>query len=169
MSDAPKQKPRRRGFMQLRRKDSPDGKWWSPERDITMLLPKLLRQTFYELADPPPEFTEVEEQLGITPDELGMAARIYGKLMRCVLARGEDLQNAVERSGFRVHKVQALVGMMVLDKLVRYFVGCYGQTLHRGEPDPNQRDLKECLTLLEQFEEAINTDGDSASEARGRS
>lgn len=157
---------RKRGFLQMRHKDG-DGRWWSPDRDITVLLPNLLRQVFYSLSDPPPEFVEVERTLGITPEELGMAAKIYGKLVRCVLARGEDLENAIERSGFRVHKVQALVGMMVMDKLVRYFVGCYGQTLHCGEHDPNQRDLKECLALLEQFEEAIKPDGYSASESCG--
>ena len=145
------------GMIQVRKRDSADGKWWSPQRDITTLFHKLLRETFYDLGespdDWPPAVLAVRNNLSISDDDIRNAAKTYAKIVSCVMKRGENLTQAIDRSGFCHHKVNALIGMMMLDKLTRFFVECYGTTLHQGEADPNHRDLSECLELLKLFNE----------------
>ncbi len=164
----PSKKQRRPGMIRVRDRTSQDGRWYSPQRDITSLFHRLLRETFYELGSDewPEALAEVAINLRISAKEIMDAAALYAKIVRCVLARGEDLSTAIEKSGFTHHRVNALVGMVMLDKLTRFFVDCYGSTLQRGQHDPNHQDLQECLKLLEAFEKNEVTT-DDASDTRG--
>lgn len=153
-----------RGSLQLRERNSADQRWWSPARDLTVLLPGVVRETFYDLSVDfdvwHPEWKHVCLALGITEADIALAARTYAKIMRCVLARGEDLRNALQTSGFMTHRVNALIGMIIMEKMTARFVGTYGATLHKGEFDPNHADLRECLELLEKFDETVTSSTD---------
>ena len=150
---------RRRGVLQLRPKSGQDQRWYAPNRDLTVFFPALVRQTFEELAgflDPAVE--EVWTKLGVSDEEMTLMARTFASVIKCVIARGEDLQQALERSGFRSHRAQSIIGMIFLRLMTERFVACYGETLHKGEHDPNHKDLKDCLALLEQFVESGGDD-----------
>jgi hypothetical protein len=160
----------KRGLLQIRDQRSGDGRWWSPNRDITVVYPGLLRQVFQLLSQPEEDWPEswraIKQRMGITEEELGNAARMFAKIIVCVIKRGEDLQSAIETSGFCAHRVYALVGAVALEQFTTLFCSKYGETLHRGEHDPNQKDLKECLAMLEAFAEQPCNDGE-ASDSRG--
>ena len=147
---------RRCGALQVRGRDGVDRRWWSPERDLTVMFPKIVREVFYDLSQPfdewPAPWKDTVLTLGITSDESGNCARTYAKIVSCVLARGEDLRNALQLAGFHTHRVNALIGMLIMEKLTTRFVETYGATLHQNEFDPNHVELTECLSLLEAFD-----------------
>lgn len=140
--------------IQLRDANSADKRWWSPDRDITVLFPKIIREVFYELSkdDQHAEVVSVRKQLQIPDSEIRLAAKVYARIVRCVLSRGEDLRNALQKSKFTTLRVNALLGMLVLERMTKLFVDMYGATLHKGEWDPNHEDLSNCLAALEEFD-----------------
>jgi hypothetical protein len=145
----------RRGVLNVREKDGVDKRWWSPERDITVVFPALLRQTFMRLSNEWPEALKaVSEQLQIQSDDISQSAQIYGKLVDCVLRRGEDLRQALDSSDFFQHRVQALLGMIFFELITRQFCETYGSTLTKAEWDPNHAALSELRALLQNFEKS---------------
>lgn len=137
------------------RKQMANSSWWSPIRDVTKLFPELLREVFTDLSAPqdewPEYWLEIKEKMGVTDAEIALAAKVYGKMIHCVLLRGESLNRALERSGFSGHRVHSLVGAVLLDKLTHSFCELYGSTLHKGEHDPNKADLTRLEELLDDF------------------
>ena len=154
MSNKAKPTRRRDGMLQCRPKSGSDQRWYSPDRDLTVLFPRLIRQTFVTLSgDLDSAVTEVWSKLGVSNEEMTLMVKTFAGIVKCVLMRGEDLEQALEKSGFCAHRAQAIIGMVFLRLITEQFVSCYGQTLHKGEFDPNHRDLKDCLKLLDRFAE----------------
>lgn len=144
--------PRRPGNLQARARGATDKQWYAPHRDITVLFPKLIRQTFHELSNnQDPAVEEVWSALGITDAEMKKMVETFASIVNCVIKRGEDLREAMERSGFCSHRAQAVLGMIFMRLTLEEFLGVYGQILHVGEPDENLGNLKECAAKLAFF------------------
>lgn len=142
--------PRKPGVLNVREKGE-DGRWWSPNRDITHVFPAAMQAVFYALdGDLTPAELEVIDRLGISDEEIKLAVRLYSKLISCVELR-QNIVAQVESMGLRSHKVTALLGMIFLRLLTELFASKYGATLHKGEADPNQEILRAFRETLEQF------------------
>jgi hypothetical protein len=138
-------------MLQVRERNTEDGRWWSPDRDITVVFPRAIRATFYDLGEAiEGSVLETQIRLGVTREEIRQSAAAYGKLVTCVLAR-EDLREHIKRMDFRSHRAQAVVGLVFLDQMTQLFASKYGETLHKAEHDPNHEDMKECLEVMESF------------------
>lgn len=147
--------PKRKGLLQFRKVDDSDKRWYSPNRDLTVVFPRILRETFIvletffdDLSAPRPDVVEIVDKLGISSEEVGKLAQCYGRLIKAIRER-KDLSE--ELFNFRVMNARpkALIGYVFLDLLTREFAIKYYQTLHPKEPDPNDPELKSLQMQLE--------------------
>lgn len=144
-----------KGFLQFRKADDTDKRWYSPQRDVTVLFPRVLRETFIilesffdDLKTPRPDAIEIIDTLGISSEEIGDLARRYGQLIQAIRER-KDL--SAELTNFRLMNARpkAIIGYIFLDLMTREFASRYYQIVHPGEPDSNDSTLKELLIQLE--------------------
>ena len=132
------------GVLNVREKGG-DERWWSPDRDLTVIYPRVMREVFYSLSNSAtPVELEIFRLLKLTEDDIGVAARLYSRLISCVEAR-ENIVQHVQNMPFRSNRVMALLGMVFLRRVTELFAEKYSSTLHRGEPDPNHDNLQAFL------------------------
>lgn len=152
-------------MLRLRKKDSEDKRFWNPERDLAVVYPSALRETFHELAaafDPDNPTTglvagEVADALGVREADVGDLARLYAQLIGAVRSRNlpavnDELLRAV---AFRQPQVHAVVGLVFLKVLTEKFVCTYGENLIVGEADPNDPALADLVLALDRYRKEI--------------
>lgn len=151
---------RRGGVLNVRERGSDDRRWWSPDRDLTVVFPRTLRRVFHELSTclsvDDQSFHqaafEVAQKLNVTSDEIALMAQSYGKLVQCIQTRRNATQ-AVAQLNSQHFYVQALIGLLFLQHLSFEFADKYMSTLHKGEPDDNADALEELLDSLRSLPE----------------
>jgi len=147
------------GVLNVRDKETEDKRWWSPDRDITVIYPRVMRWVFHVFADasnPSSEhFNPLVQQLlddyNITNDDIAKVAKIYAKFISCVELR-HDTTKAINNLPFLGEPVQAIVALIFMQRITGLFAEKYGATLHKGEDDPNKDNLNELLALLNGLE-----------------
>ena len=129
-----------------------DRRWWGPDRDITVVYPKVIRQVFQYLSNPDASVVELQDKLGITDAQIADLCKLYAKLISCVELRINitDLLNSVD---FKTHPAQPLVGAVFAGLASVAFGSMYGATLHKGEEDPNGENLRELKNYLNKLTE----------------
>ncbi len=130
-----------------------DRRWWSADRDLTVIYPESIRQAFYllERGALTPGELEVWGKLNLSNDELMSLAKAYSKLISSTEAR-TNTADLISDPNFQNHPAQALLGMIVLRLWTKMFASKYGVTIHRGEEDPNLELLQQTIKALDVFQ-----------------
>jgi len=148
------------GMLNVRDKNSSDSRWWSPDRDITTLYPRVMRWVFHKLnkalspGDPDfnPAAYSIKGQYSVTDDKLINAGKAYAKFISCIELR-EDTTEFLDHLGFRHDPAQTVIAIIFLERMTELFAEKYGATLHKGEDDPNKENLQALVATLKQFGE----------------
>lgn len=142
-------------MLSVRERGSSDQRWWSPERDITVVYPAIMRRVFHLLSRGllvnDEKFhsaaLDVSIRLKVDNNEIMSMARGYAKLISCVEARVNPMV-ALEELKFSHTPCQALVGLLFVQEMTAFFASKYSSTLHKGESDPNLEILSELMAVL---------------------
>lgn len=147
------------GVLNVRDKETNDKRWWSPDRDITVLYPRVMRWVFHVFSDSSdpsskhfnPLVPRLLDDFSVADDDVVKVAKTYAKFISCVELR-QDTMKAINNLPFMGEPAQAIVALIFLQRMTELFAEKYGATLHKGEDDPNKDNLSELLELLHGFE-----------------
>lgn len=148
-------------MLRIRKRDSEDKRFWNPERDLSVVYPSALQETFHELAavfDPDSPATGlaasvVARELNVRESDIGDLARTYAQLIAAVRARRLPAEHdeLLRALALRNDVSHAVVGIVFLKVLTEKFVCTYGENLIVGEPDPNDKTLSELIQVLDSY------------------
>lgn len=140
--------------LNVRERGSEDKRFWSPERDITVVYPKLLRYVFVTLEQALSDgegcnalVKQIKEKFNVSEDDLMQLAKAYAKLISCVEQR-KNIKETLDCVDFLNTPGQAIVALLALQKLTSFFVDKYKCTLLKGVEDAN-------IDLIEELEEIL--------------
>ncbi len=143
-----------RHVVQLR-KDG-ESRWFSPNRDITVVTPIAFKAVFKEFDEPLSQrVSGAMLARGLELDTIGELARDLGKLVNEVPNKDRDVDQMLSEFNLdRFRPGMDVVAMLLLSKWLRAYILGYRDTLHEGDLDDPLRDnLHE---MVDQFMRTAN-------------
>lgn len=183
-------------MLQMRSKEAVargDMRWYSADRDVANIVPKVFRRTFFRCD--PDQLTKNEkallQDLGISNEDLCQIAASIARLFKIMrygqvnprralellgVLEPEDSDEAFKErdqtmqviqditkdnplfdytniqwcmsSGLKPNKAYLFVGMVFFQQMLLTYIDAYRQTVHPGEEDPNNLELRRFYEML---------------------